>query len=372
MTDFTPISFVDTDVHRIEQELLIGYQEALGQALYPGDPRRIFLLQMLPVLVALKNEINYTGNANLLPFASGVTLDALGIRLGVNRLTAKPAHTQLRFTLSGIQPGVVNVPQGTRVTPDGLIYFSTLSPLVIATGETEGIVIAEAGAGGESYNGFIAGQINLIVDPVPYVASVTNVDTSLGGSDVESDEAFRERQRLAPASFSVAGPKQAYVFFAKSADVNIIDVAVTSPNDGEVKVYPLMKGGMLPDQTMLEKVFREVNDDLRRPLTDHVEVLAPEVVHYTINLTYYIAKERSAEEPTIRAAIEGADGALDQYESWQYSKLGRAITPDSLISRIYGAGAYRVVTTSPIYTVIEENEVAHCNGTPALTYGGLI
>ncbi|MNW69250.1 hypothetical protein D3C74_482170 [compost metagenome] len=70
--------------------------------------------------------------------------------------------------------------------------------------------------------------------------------------------------------------------------------------------------------------------------------------------------------------MEGVGGAADAYEVWQSSELGRAITPDDLISRIYAAGAYRVVTTAPAYTAIEENEVAKRTGERNLTYGGLI
>jgi phage-related baseplate assembly protein len=371
MSDFQPIQFVDADAQRIEQELIDAFQKMTGQFLYPGDPRRIFLLQLLPVLVALKNDINYTGNQNLLPFAEGDVLDALGERIGVPRLEAQPAQVTLRFTLSSIQPSTVTIPAGTRVTPDGVIYFATITDLNIVPGETMGDVVAKSTAGGQKYNGFVAGQINNIVDPIPFVTSVTNIDTSTGGADRESDDAYRERQRIAPSSFSVAGPTNAYVFFAKSADVNIADVAVTSPNPGEVNVYVLMKNGALPDQSVLDKVLAEVNADDRRPLTDYVQVLVPNLVNYDIDVTYYISAERSTEEAAIRAAIENTGGAIDQYEAWQHAKLGRAITPDDLLARMYAAGAYRVVITSPNYTVINPNEVAFRN-LKTVTYGGLI
>lgn len=372
MSDFTPIKFVDTDAQSIEQELITAYQLKTGQALYPGDPRRIFLMQLLPVLVALKNDINYTGNSNLLPFAEGNVLDALGERLGVPRLQAEPAEVKMLFELSIINLNPVIIPKGTRVTPDGEIYFATATALTINAGETNGTVTAVSTVGGEKNNGFLPGQINLLVDPIPYVASVSNIDISSGGADEETDDAYRDRQRLAPASFSVAGPKDAYVFFAKSADVDIIDVEVVSPSPCEVEIYPLMRNGELPDQSILDKVAVEVSADTRRPLTDHVTVLAPTEVDYSIDLTYYISEDRSVEESIIRSAVEGAGGAADQYEKWQRSKLGRAITPDDLIARIYRAGAHRVVTRAPIYTEIADSEVAKRIGVRTLTYGGLI
>jgi phage-related baseplate assembly protein len=368
---FDPVSFVDADAESIQNELITAYEQATGTTLYPGDPRRIFLLQLVPVLLGLRNDINYTGNQNLLPFARGAVLDALGERIGVPRLQAQPAKVTMRFTLSAIQPNTVTIPKGTRVTPDGLLFFATVEDLNIAPGDTFGDVIAESSEGGEKYNGFVPGQINLLVDPIPYVASVTNIDTSSGGSDQETDDAYRERQRLAPSAFSVAGPTNAYVFFAKSADVNIVDVAVTSPSDGVVNIYPLLKNGGIPDESVLDKVLAEVNADDRRPLTDKVNVLAPSVRNYDIDVTYYISAERSAEVAAIRTAIENAGGVVDQYEQWQYAKLGRAITPDELMSRMYNAGAYRVVVTSPVYTEIDPNEVA-LRGTRNVVYGGLI
>lgn len=371
MNEFTPIQFVDADAQRIENELIEAYQQETGQVLYPGDPRRIFFLQMLPVLVSLKNDINFTANQNLLPFAIDDVLDGLGARIGVPRLAAQPAHITMRFTLSAIQIGPVTVPQGTRITPDGVLYFATKTDLTIAPGNTTGDVLAASTVGGAKYNGFVAGQINIIVDPVPFVTSAVNIDTSSAGADEEDNESYRERQRIAPDSFSVAGPAGAYIFFAKSADVNIADIAAISPAACEVNVYVLMKDGVLPDAAMLAKVLAEVNADNRRPLSDLVQVLAPTIVNYDITLTYYIASERSAEVASIRSAIEDPGGAVDQYVSWQHEKIGRTISPDMLLSRLYAAGAFRIVITAPIYAEINPNEVAKMGAKNAV-YGGLI
>jgi phage-related baseplate assembly protein len=378
MTEFTPVQFVDADAQRIENEMIDAYFQETGQVLYPGDPRRIFFLQLLPILVSLRNNINYTGNQNLLPFATGSVLDGLGDRIGVPRLEAQPAHTTMRFTLSAIQASPVTIPQGTRVTPDGTLYFATKSDITIAPGVTTGDVISESVGStpenngfGEKYNDFVAGQISIIVDPVAFVSSAVNLDTSSGGSNAEEDDPYRERQRLAPDSFSSAGPEGAYIFFAKSADINIADVKATSPAVCEVNVYVLMKDGALPDATMLAKVLAEVNPANRRPLTDLVRVLAPTVVNYDITLTYYIATERAVEVPAIRAAIEDAGGAIDKYVSWQHSKLGRTISPDTLLSYMYGAGAFRVVVTAPVYALLTPDKVAKLV-LKTITYGGLI
>jgi len=365
------IRFVETDAEKIANEMIAAFQQATGQVLYPGDPRRIFLLQFVPLLVAAKNDINNTGNQNLLPFANGEALDALGALLGVSRLPAQKARTTLRFTLSSVRLTDVLVPKGTRVTPDGEAFFATIMDLVIPAGSTFGDVVAESTEGGARYNGLAAGQINNIVDPIPYVASASNLDTTSGGSDEETDDAYRERIRLAPSSFSTAGPMDAYIFHAKSADVNIADVAVVSLNPCEVDIYVLLKGGQIPDQGVLDKVSVAVNDKTVRPLTDLVNVKPAEPATYDVDVTYYISTDRANEVPAIRQAIEGPGGAVDRYIDWQQSRLGRPILPDELLARMYQAGAARIVITNPVYTVIDPHEIAKV-GTKSITYGGLI
>ncbi len=56
------------------------------------------------------------------------------------------------------------------------------------------------------------GQINELVDPIPFVSRVENISTSYGGSDIENDDKFRARIQIAPEHFSVAGPEGAYRF----------------------------------------------------------------------------------------------------------------------------------------------------------------
>jgi phage-related baseplate assembly protein len=365
------INFVTADTETILNTLIAQFETAYGQTFYPGDERRIFLQQLAQVIVVLKNDINQSARQNLLRYASGDMLDALGEFFNTDRIPAQKAKVTLRFTLSSAQALPVTIPAGTRMTPDGQLYFATLQDLIIPIGQTQGDVTAEAAEGGVKYNGFAPGQIKNIVDPVPYVQSVSNTDTSSGGSDIETDDNYRERIRLAPESYSVAGPEGAYIYWAKTADINISDVVVSSPSPGVVKVTVLMKDGQLPTQTVLDAVAAAVNSKERRPLTDQVQVAAPTEVAYNITLTYYISSDRPAEETSIRNAIEGSGGAIDQYKAWQCAKLGRAINPDYLKQLMLIAGAYRVDITAPVYTAINADQVPKV-GTTTLNYGGLI
>lgn len=363
------IKFVENDAKAIENQLIASFEQALGETFYPGDERRIFLLNFLPYLVGAKNDINETGKQNLLRYANDEFLDAVGG--ATTRLTAKYSKTKLKWILSAVQTVPAIIAKGKRATPDGALFFATTEDLVIPAGQTYGIVSAEATELGSKYNDFAPDQINKIVDPTAFVASVTNTETSSGGADIEDDESYRERIRLAPDSISTAGPTGGYEYWAKTADANIADVKVTSPTPGVTKVSILMKNGELPSQAVLDAVQAVLTPKNRRPQTDLVQTVAAIQDAYNIELTYYISNERKTEEAAIVSAIEDVDGAVDQYVLWQKSKQGRAINPDYLKQLLLNAGAYRAPIVNPVYTAIAEDHVAK-EDIVTITYGGLI
>ncbi len=104
--------------------------------------------------------------------------------------------------------------------------------------------------------------------------------------------------------FSTAGPDGAYDFWAKTASSAIIDVAVYSPTPGVVHIRPLLENGELPNEGILQEVLNACSDKNRRPLTDKVEVLAPEQIKYNIVGTYYISTENISIENTLKEKIE--------------------------------------------------------------------
>lgn len=364
------INFVTIDADQIINELISQFEKAHKATLYPGDERRIFLYQLAQVLVNNYNAINDTGRQNLLRYARGQALDAMGEFFDCPRLAAQKASVTLRFTLSAAQPTDIIIPAGIRATPDGSLYFATVRAITISAGQSTGDVTVEASIPGKQYNGYAAGQIKNLVDPVPYVASVINTNKSDGGADIETDDDYRKRIRLAPQSYSVAGPEGSYVYWALTADSNIADISVSSPSAGVVRITPLLTGGEIPGQAVLDRVLAVVSAKNRRPLTDNVQVGAPTQVPYNITLTYYISSADQAREAAIRSTIEDAGGAVDKYKAWQCEKLGRAINPDQLRYLMMLAGASRIILDSPVYTEITDEQVTAA-GTVNIAYGGL-
>lgn len=364
------IYYVETDAQKIFKEILLAYQEETEEVLYPGDEKWMFLTHIVGILVNIKNDINDTGRQNLLRYARDEYLDAMGELYGVDRLAAEAASCIVEFIKSDGVTDAVTIPAGTRITPDGYLYFATIEELVIAEDVSTGTVETQSTGVGDEYNYFSIGLINIIVDPVPYIKSAANTTASSSGADIEDDEDYRQRIRLSPESYSVAGPEGAYKYWAMTADNNISDVSVSSATPGEVDVYVLMDDGQIPNAGILQAVDDALNDDTRRPLTDLVNVAAPTVQSYDITLTYYISTDRQTEETAIKAAIEDTDGAVDASKAWQRESLGRDINPSQLIYNLMEAGASRVVLTSPSYTALSNDKVAQA-GTVTITYGGI-
>lgn len=369
------VEFVISNKEQVLSRLLEMYRTITGRRLAEGDPVRIFILFMANVVVLLLNRINETGKQNMLRYAIGGNLDNIGILVGVARGDATAATTKVKFTLSASQPSSVIIPRGTRVTAGDNIFFALDDDLVFLTGETQKEGEASCTTLGEKGNGYAIGELTTLVDPSPYVATVSNITTSQGGATVEDDERYRERIQKAPEKFSCAGPSGAYEFYAKAASNQIEDVTVISPAAGEVMIYPLLKYGELPQTEILEKVKAMCNQTHIRPLTDKVNAKAPSEKKYNIQFTYYINRSQASDVSLIQ---QNVNKAMEDYIIWQRSMMGRDINPSELIKRVMEAGAKRVVVTSPVYTKVKNGssddgfvvEIATV-GTKNGSYGGL-
>ena len=111
----------------------------------------------------------------------------------------------------------------------------------------------------------------------------------------------------------------------------------------------------MPGTEILNKVLAALSDETVRPLTDNVVVEAPEAVSYNIELSYWIDRSNEGEAANIQQA---AEEAVNDFITWQCSKLGRDINPTELYARLRMAGVKRVEITEPIFTTIANNQVA--------------
>lgn len=367
--DLTDVNFVEIDPVKIQAEIITAYENASGRNLAVSDPVRLFLLTIANVIIQQRNCINIAAQMNLLTYARGDYLDALGDNLSVQRLQASPAVTTLQFTLSEALAEAYTIPAGFQVT-NGSLIFATDGELIIQAGNLTGEMSATCTTNGTAGNNYFPGQISTIVRPLVFLEKAENTTITNGGADVESDAAFAERLRLAPNSWSCAGSEKAYIFHTFSVSPAIVDVSIDSPNPGEIKVYPLMVNGELPSEEIRNQILAYLSGDTIRPLTDEVEVLSPVPIEYEISLDYWINKSNLTKSETIRNAVEKA---VEEYRIWQQERIGRDITPDMLICKVLAAGADRVDfhTLSPNeWLHIEPNEIAQCTNV-TVTYNGV-
>lgn len=440
------LTFLETDSDTIYSTVIRALEQNVNEALYPGDERRIFGDALVAVFVSVYNQVNDACKQKMLQYASGKVLDALGERYACYRIAASPAETVLRFSVKTPVAGNILIEKGTRATPDYAVYFKTIETAVLQAGKLYVDIPAESVGNGEKYNNYLVGTVNQLVDLIPYIDLVENISVTHSGDNGEpypevdggiGDEHYRERIRLAPTALSVAGPRDAYEYHAKSADALIADVAVLSDmqniqytvpvyagkaflggsgydintlevsisgnkvsaasytvdytNDllvitfvatsqlldqddvqsidisidvdlaGKVLIVPILEGGEIPTDDILQKVAESCSAEDVRPMTDQVIVKAPTQVEYELNITYYTTVTN---ESDCINTIEGPEGALEQFKIWQDSKMGRDINPDKLralcLSPEHGVGCTRIVVESPEYKDLKETEVAKC------------
>ena len=375
--DLPDIAFIENDTLDAMMQRLVGnyekrYKEVTGKTVSLGaaDPARIQLYAVALDLYQIEQYVDRAGKQDLLKYSYGGFLDNLAAGRRVTRRPAASARTTLRFTLSATKTYASAIPAGTRVTNGDGVYFKTLEYSEVPAGDSYVDVEAECTTPGVAGNGFLAGQVNLLADPLPYVEKAANVSTSEGGTDLEDDLSLAERTYLAPSGFSTAGPQDAYTYWTKTRNTDVGSVRpVSNQAAGTVTVYVLMRDGTLPGAEVLADLTEFLKDREIRPMTDLVTVSAPTVKSFSITLTYYIARSNQASASAIQGQV---DAAIADFITWQTTEIGRDINQTELIRRVREAGAKRVVVTAPEFTTVAATEVAQLakNGL-AVTYGGL-
>lgn len=367
------VSFIDDmQLEDVQMQMVRDYQDRYKAitgkdvVLDRADPMSLILYALSIQVYQALLYVDKTGKQDLLKYSYGAYLDNLAAMKGIAREQAKPSRAMIRFTLSGIRPSTVEIPEGTRVT-NGEVYFQTESHAEIPSGESSVDVAAECMTSGVVGNNLEVGEINILVDPVPYVAKAANTEPTTGGADIEDDDTLKDRIYIAPSKYSVAGPEESYRYWVKTYNSNISDVLIYSDDPVDVVIEFIMNDGELPSESMLLGVQKFLSDEQIRPLTDRVTVKAPETVEYKVNVKYFVNQSDLKKVDTIKTAV---NAAVDDYIQWQRSKIGRDINPSQLIQQMVSAGAKRVEVALPVFQVIGKANVAKLSS-KTVTYGGL-
>ncbi|ETR66680.1 MAG: baseplate J family protein, partial [Candidatus Magnetoglobus multicellularis str. Araruama] len=212
----------------ILNELKDAYHSATGKILYPSDDIT-FLLEIIAYQrMVLEYGIMHESKQNLLAYAKGYRLDHIAAMNGLTRLEATCAVSTFRFQFVAHDNNVIVIPKQFQIAKDDVIFQTTHDHLV-AIDQTTADIKLQCTQAGTIGNGYIAGEINQIVQPMPFLSQAENITVSAGGAEKEADEAFRNRIQFFPESISAAGPEKAYIFMTKSCHPDVVDVSVSTP-----------------------------------------------------------------------------------------------------------------------------------------------
>lgn len=396
MTTTFPEDFqiLDINPEQDEKDAIAMFEDETEKTLYPAQSERISISVFTKIFSLFKMQVNEAFKNLLLPYAKGIFLDIIGALLGCPRLSASQAVSTLLITLYETLSVDKIIPAGTEIeTVDGEYIFTTDEDLTIKAGELTGQVNITSVKAGSALN-YKKGEITNIIQNLEYVESVTNITDAEGGSDEEKDDAYRERLYIAAEKSSTAGPELAYKYYAMSADKSITDVQVeckqenasitlngqtyTEENNSienddisatinytsgifkitlkkqslsiEVKIppcarvdiYALTETGT-PSENIIQKIYKEVNTEDRRPLSDLVVVSGAEKQTYKIKAVVIVEKDAILDD-----VQKNVMTALNNYIIAKQKLLKQEILPSDIITLIKNViGVYDVELQTP-------------------------
>lgn len=228
---------------------------------------------------------------------------------------------------------------------------------------TAGVANMLAYASGEDLDNLVAGEPysvqRLVIDP-GNAEAIPPVDSIL-----ESDEELRRRAQLSPSRFSTAGPDEAYIFHALSADPQVLDASATSPEPVQAVVTILSRiGNGEVSATLLDAVRNYFATQPVRPMTDEVIVQGAEILEYEIvaELTLY-------DGPDQDVVIQTAQDRVESYRD-QVHRLGMDVARSGIDGAAHCQGVQNVNLISPASNVVvSKTQAAYCTGITLIVVG---
>jgi len=173
---------------------------------------------------------------------------------------------------------------------------------------------------------------------------------------MEDDEPYRLRIQESPDALSVAGPRNAYEFHARSADGRVKDARAVSPAPCEIVIAVLSTaddGAAPPD--LLNAVYAALSAEDIRPLGDLVSVGPAEVTDYEVDAVVYVEKG-----PEATIALRAAKAQADVI-SKPLRPLGYSIYRAAYVAALKVEGVRNVVLLSPAADIIRtRTQAARC------------
>jgi len=332
------MKFIEDDPAKVFEDVIKSIQIATGKTLYAGQPEHVLAGWYAYREAILRIAINGITEQNFLKYATGESLDLLGELVGIERLAEQKSQAIFRVTAS------VN----SDVPPLGLLLFDNYQFILtndaeinLSAGDYVDL-LAESAVGGEFANDIPSGT-EFVFDGNATL-SVINSEATYAGSDEETDDAFRERIKLAPSGFSVAGSRNSYRYHTMSYSSIIIDAAPISRGDdvwglgilpGEVWIY--IQTSQEVGSSFNDDVAAFLSDEKLRPIGDTVTVKAAVQNGITVD---YTVKGLSGVDWT------DVESAATEYFEELKSGLGNEFVISEFISKLQAVSNVHSVTVN--------------------------
>lgn len=198
----------------------------------------------------------------------------------------------------------------------------------------------------------IAGNYNvrrLVITPA------TETDAAV----MESDEALRERTQMAFEGLSTAGPRNAYIFHARTADGRIADATAESPSPAVVvvTVQHALGDGTVPAD-LQATVYQYLSDEDRRPVADRLTVQSAQVLPYEVTAQLHLATTGPEAEPILAAARQRLDALVHKRR-----RLGVEVSTSAIHAALHIEGVRRVDLQGWADIKPTAAQAAYCTGT---------
>lgn len=193
-------------------------------------------------------------------------------------------------------------------------------------------------------------QVRLLVTAGNALANPPTLDV------FENDEEYRYRLSLQPEAYSVAGPRDAFVYHALTASGQVKDAAPVSPYGGTTIVYVLSRlGDGTPSVALLNTVQAALNGETIRPLSEEVLVQAASIQSYNINIGLVMYPGAISE-----ISVNHAIAQLTQYVAY-FHRLKGDINESAIKGKAYSAGVKRIVINAPLANIeCDSSQAPYC------------
>lgn len=173
---------------------------------------------------------------------------------------------------------------------------------------------------------------------------------------LETDAAYRRRLQLKPASWSTAGPRDAYLFHTLSAHADVLDAGISTPFPGATVVAVMGRAADgRPTDAALAAVTERLNDMEVRPLCERVIVQPVTVSLYAAHVRIWTYPGADATAKTTEATT-----ALNALVTKLYA-VGMDATQSAIAASTHVSGVQRVEVAQPTEDVVcDPTRVARC------------